>query len=155
MESRIKMEGLIELRAALKQAGDVEAPKQMGIAAHQVGKVLAGAVKREMPVQVGKMKGSVRATTGGTGRGAGGVAAGAGVPHFMVQEYGGSIPRSGSRRKTRMKPYRGPRPGAPWWDDEGVGYHMNPAARAATPQAVAEFESAVDTIARRTFPLPA
>lgn len=93
-EPTIHVEGLNELRAALRKAGDKATGKALGQAGKSAADIVAQAARPKVPVRTGRAKASLRAVVASGG---GTVAfGGAKAPYASWLDFGGRVGRKNS-----------------------------------------------------------
>lgn len=126
----IQVEGLRELTRDLRKA-DSAIPKQLTRVHKDLARDIVSHASARAPRRSGRLVASMRTSASAKSAAVMGPRPGGKVAYFGVQEFGGTTPvRRGVKHPVRhIKPYRGGTRGLPWWDDEGAGYFLHPAAR--------------------------
>ena len=132
----IQVQGLKELRKACKQVG--VGMDQLKEAHQKAAVIVLSAAWRRMPRVSGALKSSYRASALQTGGKISSRLAYAGV-----SEFGGTIPRYHSRKRTHHKPTASSR---------GLdSYYVYPAAKEKESEIIAVYDGAIDQILREHF----
>ena len=137
----IHVEGLAELRRQLRIVGNVldeNAGAELKAANKAASEIVAKEAKARAPYDRGDLFRTIRPAN--TQKGAyvyGGPTARS--PHFIVQEFGGTIPRYHSKKRTFVKPRK------------RSGYFFYPALENKQRQVVGAYSLAIDAILKRYF----
>lgn len=90
----IGVEGLAELRRALRRVGDKVATRELGQAGKTAAGIVAERARSKVPVQTGRARDSVRAVVA---QGGGAIKGGrASVPYYAWLDFGGRVGRNRS-----------------------------------------------------------
>lgn len=102
MPNAIAVEGLVELRKALLEAGGLPLQKKLRARFLKIGQEVAAEAKTHVPVKTGRARDSIRAgASGTTAYVAGGKST---VSYYGWLEYGGVLKPTGNRRNTISRP---------------------------------------------------
>jgi HK97 gp10 family phage protein len=135
----IRVEGLAELRRALRQVDDPEALGELRRGLKDAAEIVARDARSRVPVRTGRARDSIRATSGGNKAYV--IGGKARVPYYGWLDFGTRTPRRGNRRSV------GP------WSGSGVGPEKGrfiyKAIDANDREIAREIERALDTALRR------
>lgn len=100
MDVSVKITGLRELGRAFRQM-DVDLPKELKAEFLPVAQRVVGVVQQRMPHRSGRAQGSVKARA--SARGASIAAGGRAAPYYQWLDFGGSVGRNRSVKRTMPK----------------------------------------------------
>lgn len=136
--AEIRVEGLAQLRRALRQASDTDSLAGVRNALRAGAGTAAANAQGRVPVRTGRARASIR--PGVSGNKAFVVGGRASVPYFGWLDFGSRTPRSGRRRS--VGPWRGSGRGPTG------GRFLYPAIEATRPQIVRQVADALEEVLR-------
>lgn len=135
----VSVTGLKEVKAALKEIGDIDAAKEVRKAMKDGAEMIAANARTRVPSRSGKAAGAIRASASGNkayvigGKGS--------VPYYGWLDFGSRTPRKGNTRKEG--PWRGSGTGPK------KGRFIYPAIDAKDEELVAHLEEAIGAVIKR------